>query len=99
MRRFMLILSVAALSGAAHADTSGDLKQAIAAFVAEEIEDASPEMHNAIAACILPVFTGIDDAMIAQVLAMDDFERGLGVVLTAYPEREQILEDCEELLD
>lgn len=97
MRRVMLILSVVAFAEAAQANTSADLKQAIAAFVAEEMDDAPPEMRDQIAACILPVFDGLDGTMIAQVLAMDDFEEGLGVVITAHPERERILEGCEEL--
>jgi len=97
MRRLILALSVIAFSGIAHADTSDALKEAIAAFIVEEIEGLPPEMRDEMAACILPVFDGVGDETIAQVLAMDDFERGLGVVMEMYPEREQILEDCEEL--
>jgi len=75
------------------------LREALIAFVAEEIEDATtPEMQQAMVACIYPVFAGIDDAMIVEVLAEDDFERGLGIILTAYPEREEIIERCEDLL-
>ena len=97
MRRFMLILSIVALAGVPRAEARAELKQAIAAFVAEEM-DAPADARETLAACILPVFDGLDDAMIAEVLAKDDFEHGLGVVLAAYPEREQILEGCEELL-
>lgn len=80
-------------------DLDAALREALVAFVAEEIEDArTPEMRQAMAECIYPVFARIDDAMIAKVLAEDDFERGLGIVLVAYPEREDIIERCEDLL-
>lgn len=99
MRYFIMVLSFAAFAGVAHANASGELKEAIAAFVVEEIENLPPEMRDEMVACILPVFDGMGDAMVAQVLAEDDFEKGLGVILTAYPEREQILEECEKLDD
>jgi hypothetical protein len=98
MRRLVFVLSVAAFAGLAHADTNDALKQAIADFITEEFDDVSPSQHEAIAACILPVFDGVGEVMIAEVLAMDDFEHGLGVVLKTYPEREEILEECEEIL-
>ncbi len=80
-------------------DLDAALREALVAFVAEEIEDAkTPEMQQEMAECIYPIFEGIDDRMITEVLAEDDFERGLGIVLTAYPEREEIIERCEDLL-
>lgn len=76
------------------------LRDALAAFVADEIEAAdTPDLQAAMTDCIYPVFAGIEQQMIAQVLAESDFERGLGIVLTAYPEREEIIERCEDLLE
>lgn len=80
-------------------DLDTALRDALVAFVTEEIEDArTPEMRQAMAECIYPVFEDIDGKMIMKVLAEDDFERGLGIVLMAYPEREEIIERCEDLI-
>jgi hypothetical protein len=103
MRLITFLLAVAASSAAlAISDPGGldaALRKALADFVAEEVEDAdTPELQQAMVECIYPVFEGIAEEMIAQVLAEDDFERGLGIVLTAYPEREEIIETCEDRL-
>lgn len=79
-------------------DLSGELRAALEAFALEELEGATAEQRGMIVECILPVFDGIEHEMLSRVLAEDNFERGLGIVLTAYPEREAIVEACEELL-
>jgi hypothetical protein len=102
------VLAVCALSPAALAastdapaappDLSGELRAALDVFAFGEFDGATAEQRDMMVECILPVFDGIDHELLTLALAEDDFERGLGVVLTVYPEREAIIEACEELL-
>jgi hypothetical protein len=104
----LAVLALSALSPAAFAastdvaagppDLSGELRAALDIFAFGEFDGATAEQRDMMVECILPVFDGIDHEMLALALAEDDFERGLVVVLTAYPEREEIIEGCEELL-
>jgi hypothetical protein len=100
----LAVLALSALSPAAFAastdapDLSGELRAALEVFAFGEFDGATAEQRDMMVECILPVFDGIDHEMLTLALAEDDFERGLGVVLTAYPEREEIIEACEELL-
>ena len=79
-------------------DLSGELRAALEIFAFGEFDGATAEQRNMMVECILPVFDGIDHEMLSLALAEDDFERGLVVVLTAHPEREEMIEACEELL-
>ena len=104
----LAVLALSVLSSAAFAastdassappDLSGELRTALDVFAFGEFDGATPEQRDMMVECILPVFDGIDHELLTLALAEDDFERGLGVVLTVYPEREEIIEACEELL-
>lgn len=97
-----MTLATLNLSAGAHASTpdmSAELREALFAFVDEEIEGIPPELREPMVECILPIFDGIQAEMLSLVLAEEDMERGLGIVLTTYPEREAIMEECEKLLD
>ncbi len=91
-------LAASVVAPAEPPDLSGELRAALDAFALEEFDGATAEQRDMMVECILPVFDGIDHELLTLSLAEDDFERGLGVVLTAYPEREAIIEACEELL-
>ena len=97
MRYLVLACAFAGLASAALASTDDLLPAAVSAFVDEEMENATPERKDAIAACILAAFDGVSDEVLASVLAQDDFEDSLDVLVETYPEREQNLESCEEL--
>ncbi len=97
MHRLILALTVSAAISPALAATSDDLAAAASAFVVEEVEGASPARQEAIAACIVSAFDGLDDATVETMLAEDDFEDSLDALVKAYPEREDTIETCEEL--
>ena len=97
MHRLALALALSAFVSPALAATSDDLAAAASAFVAEEVEGASPARQEAIAACIVSAFDGLDDATVKTMLGEDDFEDSLDALIEAYPEREDTIETCEEL--
>jgi hypothetical protein len=97
MRHLILACAFSTLASAAWASPHDELPAALSAFVDEEIENATPERKEAIAACLLTAFDGVSDEVVTAALAEDDFEDGLGVLVGAHPEREQILESCEEI--
>lgn len=108
LTQVLAVLALTALSPAAFAastdaaarppDLSGELRVALEIFAFGEFDGATAAQRDMMVECILPVFDGIDHEMLSRALAGDDFEHGLGVILTAYPEREEIIEACEELL-
>ena len=73
------------------------LEDAVSAFVAEEVEGATPERQSAITTCIVSAFDRLDEEEIAGYLENEDFEDSLGQLMEAHPEREAIIESCEEL--
>lgn len=97
MHRLLLALTVAALGSPALAATSDDLADAAAAFVAEEVADASADRQQAIAACLVEGFDGLSEEAVATMLAEDDFEDSLDLLVETHPEREAHIETCEEI--
>ncbi len=97
MRHLLLACAFSGLASAAVASSDDALPAAVSAFVAEEVDGATAERQDAIAACILTAFDGVPGEVIASVLAQDDFEDGLDLLIETYPEREQIIESCEEI--
>ncbi|MBN9022692.1 MAG: hypothetical protein J0H08_11490 [Rhizobiales bacterium] len=97
MNRLLFALTLAIFAAPALAATSTDLGSAAAAFVAAEVEGASPERQEAIVACLVGAFDGLDDATVATMLAAEDFEDSLDLLVEAHPEREAHIETCEEL--
>lgn len=97
LRALSLVLFAAAFT-AAHAQSRADLPDIAAAFVEQERGDADPDRKAAIAACLISAFDGIGDEELAPMLAYeDDFEESLDALLAVYPEREAIIEVCEDL--
>ncbi len=97
MHRLVLALAVPALISPAFAATSDDLAAAATAFIAEEVAEAPADRQQAIAACLVEAFDGLSDETVATMLAEDDFEDSLDLLIKAYPEREEHIETCEEL--
>ena len=97
MHRLALALALSAFVSPALAATGDDLAAAASAFVAEEVEGASQAQQEAIAACLVSAFDGLDDATVETLLAEDDFEDSLDALIEAHPEREDTIETCEEL--
>jgi hypothetical protein len=97
MRTLCLALVLTAAASAAFAAGRPELPGIVAGFVAEEVEGATPERQKVIAACLFSAFDGIGDQELAGMLAEDDFEDSLDVLIEAYPDREAIVETCEDL--
>lgn len=97
MRTFCLALAITAAASAAFAAGRADLPEIVAAFVAAEVEGATPERQAAISQCLISAFDGIGDQELESMLVEDDFEDSLDVLLDTYPEREAIVEECEDL--
>ena len=93
-----LVLSVAMMAAVPGAFAAGrvELPAMIDAFVAEEVEGAGPERREAIAACLLAAFDGIETDQLASILDQEDFEDSLDALVKAYPDREDMIEACEE---
>jgi len=97
MRTFSLALTITVAASAAFAAGRSDLPEIVAGFVAEEVEGATPERQAAISQCLISAFDGIGDQELESMLDEDDFEDSLDVLLEAYPDREAIVEECEDL--
>jgi hypothetical protein len=97
MRTFCLALALTAAASAGFAAGRPELPEIVAGFVAEEVQGAPPGRQEAIAQCLISAFDGIGDQELALMLAEDDFEDSLDVLLEAYPDREAIVERCEDL--
>lgn len=100
MRKFLpLVLFAATVAGPGSALGQGraELRDIIATFVAEEVEDAGAARQEAITDCLLAAFDGVSDAELQVFLAEEDFEDSLDALVKAYPEREEALEVCEDL--
>jgi hypothetical protein len=97
MRTLCLALAMTAAASAALAAGRPELPGIVAAFVAEEVEGATPERQAAISQCLISAFDGIGDRELELMLDEADFEDSLDVLLDAYPEREMIVEECEDL--
>lgn len=70
------------------------LEAAATAFVAEEAGNASASEQAAMVTCLLAGFDGLGDDEIATILAEDDFEDSLDVLVITHPETEDALEAC-----
>jgi hypothetical protein len=98
MRVFCLALALtAAASSTTLAAGRPELPGIAAAFVAEEVEGASPERQRVIAECLISAFDGIGDQELEVMLGEEDFEESLDVLIETYPDREAIVERCEDL--
>lgn len=97
MRTVCLALAIAAVAPAAFGAGRSELPGIAAAFVAEEVEGATPERQVAISQCLISAFDGIGDQELESMLDEDDFEDSLDVLIAAYPDREAIVEECEDL--
>lgn len=97
MRTICLALAMTAAASAALAAGRPELPEIVAGFVAEEVEGATPERQAVIAQCLISAFDGIGDQELESMLDEDDFEDSLDVLLDAYPDREAIVERCEDL--
>lgn len=96
MRKLVLAVTMMTAASAAVAAGRVELPAMIDAFVAEEVEDAGPERREAIAACLLAAFDGIGADPLASILDQEDFEDSLDALVEAYPDREDMIEACEE---
>jgi hypothetical protein len=97
MRKVCLALAITAAASATFAAGRSELPGIAAAFVAEEVEGAPPERQAAISQCLISAFDGIGDQELESMLDEDDFEDSLDVLIEAYPDREAIVEECEDL--
>ena len=97
MRTFCLALAMTAAASAALAAGRPELPGIVAGFVAEEVEGATPERQKIIAECLISAFDGIGGQALESMLDEDDFEDSLDVLIEAYPDREAIVERCEDL--
>jgi hypothetical protein len=97
MRTFCLALAMTAAASAAFAAGRPELPGIVAGFVAEEVEGATPERKEIIAQCLISAFNGIGDQALESMLDEDDFEDSLDVLIDTYPDREAIVERCEDL--
>ena len=73
------------------------LAELVADFVAEERGDAEPDRKATIEACLIAAYHGIRGGELAGLLAQDDFEDSIDALLDAYPDREEIIEVCEDI--
>lgn len=97
MRMLCLALAFTAATSAASAAGRADLPEIVAGFVAAEVEGASPERQAAIADCLISAFDGIGDQELAAMLAEDDLDDALDILIEAHPDREAVVERCEDL--
>lgn len=97
MRMLCLALAFTAATSAASAAGRADLPEIVAGFVAAEVEGASPERQAAIADCLISAFDGIGDQELAAMLAEDDLDDALDILIEAHPDREAVVETCEDL--
>jgi hypothetical protein len=98
LRVLSLILSTVVAVSAAHALSRADLPDLVDAFVEQERGDADADRKSAISACLISAFDGIGDEQLAAMLDQEgDFEESLEALLVVYPDREAIIEICEDL--
>jgi hypothetical protein len=97
MRTVCLALAITAAASAAFAAGRSELPGIVAGFVAAEVEGATPERQAAISQCLISAFDGIGDQELESMLDEVDFEDSLDVLLEGYPDREAIVEECEDL--
>lgn len=97
-RVLSLVLFTAVAITAAHAQGRADLPGLAAEFVEQERTSADADRKAAITACLISAFDGISDEELAPMLAREgDFEESIDALLSVYPEREAIIEVCEDL--
>jgi hypothetical protein len=92
-----LALAFTAATSATFAAGRTELPEIISGFVADEVEGASPERQAAITDCLISAFDGIGDQELEAMLAEDDLDDSLGILIEAHPDREAIIERCEDL--
>ncbi|MEP0325211.1 hypothetical protein [Bauldia litoralis] len=97
MKRLLLLTLLGTAATVAHAQNADNLPDLVAAFVAEERESATPERQAAISECILGAFEGLTEEELEAMIVPEDFEDSFDNLLEAYPEREEIVEVCEDL--
>ena len=97
MHRILPLILLGLSLTPAHAAVRDDLPALVAAFVAEERPDADQARQAAISECIISAFEGIGDEELATMIVVDDFEESFDNLLEAYPEREEIVETCEDM--
>ncbi len=97
MNRLLPLVLVGIAATAAHAQDRESLPGLVAAFVAEKFESAGPDRQPAISQCILGAFEGLSDDELKTMIVVDNFERSFDNLLAVYPEREAIIEVCEDL--
>jgi hypothetical protein len=98
MRKTLLPLIILGVSlTAAHAQIRDSLPDLVSAFVTAERPDADAARHEAISACILGAFEGLSDEELDAFVVVDDFEESFDNLVKVYPEREEIIEECEDL--
>jgi hypothetical protein len=98
LRILPLILSTAVAITVAHAQSRADLPDLVDAFVEQERGDADAERKAAIAECLISAFDGIGDEELTPMLDQEgDFEESIDALLKVYPDREAIIEICEDL--
>lgn len=90
------VLCVAAGVAGARAQSGGVPAEAIAAFVAEEMEELDAAARARMSECLGTALADLTPAESAALLAEADFERGLGIVIRGRPEIEDRIEACEE---
>ncbi|MCB1488097.1 MAG: hypothetical protein KDJ88_11645 [Bauldia sp.] len=96
-RLLLLALFGSAAATTAHAAVRDDLPTLVAAFVAEQRPSADAERQARISDCILSAFEGIADEELETMIVADDFEDSFDNLLDAYPDREEIVETCEDM--
>ena len=98
LRVLSLVLSTAVAVSAAHALSRTDLPDLVDAFVEQERGDADAGRKSAISECLISAFEGIGDEQLAAMLDQEgDFEESIEALLEVYPDREAIIEICEDL--
>lgn len=96
----LLVLPAVLLTAAvtvAHAAPRDDLASLVSGFVTAERGDAEPARKANIEACLISAYHGIGDDELTGMLAQDDFEDSIDALLDAYPDREEIIEVCEDI--
>lgn len=97
MRMLCLALALTAATSAASAAGRAELPEIVAGFVAAEVEGASTERQAAITDCLISAFDGIGDRELAAMLSEADLDDALDILIETYPDREAIVERCEDL--
>ena len=98
LRVLLLILFTAVAVTAAHAQSRADLPGLVDAFVEQERGDADADRKAAISECLISAFDGIGDEELTAMLNQEgDFEESIDALLEVYPDREAIIEVCEDL--